>query len=81
MLPDQKKVHFTTFISNSLIPAPIFYILSHHISLATSHSRIPKIAGSNPAETVTFFGQKNPQQAFLQKGSKVIRPTSQICGK
>jgi hypothetical protein len=38
---------------------------------------IPKIAGSLPAG---FFGQKNPQHAFLRKGSKAVRPMSQICG-
>jgi hypothetical protein len=41
---------------------------------------VPKIAGLFPAEAVGFFGQKNPQHAFLQKGSKVVCPMSQICG-
>jgi hypothetical protein len=42
---------------------------------------IPKFAGSNPAEAVGFLkGDKNPQHAFLQKGSKIIGPMSQICG-
>jgi hypothetical protein len=27
-----------------------------------------------------FFGQKNPQHAFLRKGSKAVCPMSQICG-
>jgi hypothetical protein len=27
-----------------------------------------------------FFGRKNPQHAFLRKGSKAVRPVSQICG-
>jgi hypothetical protein len=27
-----------------------------------------------------FFRRKNPQHAFLQKGSKAICPMSQICG-
>ena len=39
-----------------------------------------KFAGSNPAEAVGFFGRKNPQHAFLQKGSKRICPMSQLCG-
>jgi hypothetical protein len=38
---------------------------------------VPKIAGSNPAD---FFRHKNTQHAFLQKGSKTVRPVSQICG-
>ena len=42
---------------------------------------IPKFAGSNPAEAVGFIkGDKNPQHAFLRKGSKIIGPMSQICG-
>ena len=40
----------------------------------------PKIAGSNPAETVGFFGRKNPQHAFLRRVSKAVCPMSQICG-
>jgi hypothetical protein len=36
--------------------------------------------GSNPAESVGFFGQKNPQHAFLRRGSKAVCPMSQICG-
>jgi hypothetical protein len=27
-----------------------------------------------------FFGRKNPQHAFLRKGSKAVCPLSQICG-
>jgi hypothetical protein len=36
--------------------------------------------GSLLAEAVRFFGRKNPQHAFLRKGSKAICPMSQICG-
>jgi hypothetical protein len=35
---------------------------------------VPKIAGSNPAEAVGFFGRKIPQHAFLRKGSKAVCP-------
>jgi hypothetical protein len=36
--------------------------------------------GSNPVEAVGFFGHpKNPQYAFLRKGSKLC-PMSQLCG-
>jgi len=31
---------------------------------------VPKFAGSNPAEAVGFLGRKNPQHAFLRRGSK-----------
>ena len=42
---------------------------------------VPKFVGSNPAEAVGFLkGDKNPQHAFLRKGSKIIGPMSQICG-
>jgi hypothetical protein len=41
---------------------------------------VPKIANSLPAETVGFFGRKNPQHIFLRKGSKAVYPMSQICG-
>jgi hypothetical protein len=41
---------------------------------------VPKIAGSNPAEAVGFFGRKNPQHAFLWRGSEAVCPMSQIFG-
>jgi hypothetical protein len=42
---------------------------------------VPKIAGSNPAEAVGFFpGVKNPEHAFLCKGSKAVGPVSYIYG-
>jgi len=41
---------------------------------------IPKFADSNPAEAVEFLGGKNPQHAFLQRGSKAVGPMSYICG-
>jgi hypothetical protein len=37
---------------------------------------VPKFAGSNPAEAVWFFGRKNPQYAFLRRGSKAVCPMS-----
>jgi hypothetical protein len=41
---------------------------------------VPKIAGLNPAEAIGFFRRKNPQHAFLWRGSKAICPMLQICG-
>jgi len=35
-----------------------------------------KFAGSNPAEAVGFLGRKNPQHAFLRRGSKAVVPMS-----
>jgi hypothetical protein len=37
---------------------------------------VPKFAGLNPAEAVGFFGRKNPQRAFLRRGSKAVGPMS-----
>jgi hypothetical protein len=37
---------------------------------------VPKFAGSNPAETVGFCRRKNPQHAFLRRGSKAVCPMS-----
>jgi hypothetical protein len=37
---------------------------------------VPKFAGSNPAEAVGFFGRKNPQHDFFQRGSKAVCPMS-----
>jgi hypothetical protein len=41
---------------------------------------VPKFAGWNPAEAVGFFGRKNPQHAFLRRGSKDVCSMSPICG-
>jgi len=35
---------------------------------------VPKFAGSNLAEAVGFLGRKNPQHAFLWRGSKAVGP-------
>ena len=41
---------------------------------------VVSVLASNPAEAVGFFGRKNPQHAFLWRGSKRICPMSQLCG-
>jgi len=33
---------------------------------------VPRFGGSHPSEAVGFLGQKNPQHAFLRRGSKAI---------
>jgi hypothetical protein len=53
--------------------------LSHSL-VVSMWPLVPNIAGSLPAEAVGFFGRKNPQHAFFQKGSKAVCPMSQICG-
>jgi hypothetical protein len=35
---------------------------------------VPKFAGSHPAEAFGFLGRKNPQHAFLRRGSKTVGP-------
>ena len=37
---------------------------------------VPKFTGSNPAGAVGFLGRKNPQHAFLRRGSKAVGPMS-----
>ena len=37
---------------------------------------VPNFAGSNPAEAVGILGRKNPQRAFLWRGSKAVGPMS-----
>jgi hypothetical protein len=37
---------------------------------------VPKFAGLHPAKAVGFLGQKNPQHAFLRRGSKAVGPMS-----
>jgi len=37
---------------------------------------VPKFVGSHPAEAIGFLGRKNPQHAFLRRGSKAVSPMS-----
>ena len=37
---------------------------------------VHKFAGSKTAEAVGFLGRKNPQNAFLRRGSKAVGPLS-----
>ena len=41
---------------------------------------VPKFAGSNPTKPLDFSGRKNPQHAFLRRGSKAVCPMKQIYG-
>ena len=41
---------------------------------------VPKFASSHPTEAVEFLGRKNPQHAFLRRGSKAVGPMSQLYG-
>jgi hypothetical protein len=39
---------------------------------------VPKFVDSNAAKAVGFFGRKNPQHAFLWRGSKAVCPMSRF---
>jgi hypothetical protein len=70
---------FITYLFFSYATDIIFFTL-----LLTSHiggfggleeacwPSVPKFAGLNPAEAVGFLRRKNPQHAFLQRGSKAV---------
>jgi hypothetical protein len=69
-VPNTQSTHCNVF----------FHSVSWHLLTPCScWPLVPKIAGSLPAEAVGFFGRKNPQRAFLRKGSKAVCPMSQIC--
>jgi hypothetical protein len=69
--------------SRKILKIWVFWVptLQKHIIDFACWPLIPKFAGSNPAKAIGFLkGDKNPQHAFLRKGSKIIGPMSQICG-
>jgi hypothetical protein len=40
-----------------------------------------QVRGFKPGRSLRiFFGRKNPQHAFLRRGSKAVCPMSQLCG-
>jgi hypothetical protein len=48
------------------------------VSMLASGTRVH---GFKPGRSLRiFFGRKNPQHAFLRKGSKAVGPVLQICG-
>ena len=66
------------FVSKKIIYIDInFYIIIGLGGLGVAYwPLVPKFAGSNPAEAVGFLGRKNPQYAFLRRGSKAVGPMS-----
>jgi len=57
------------------------YIYMIHERLRWSRGSVlafrTQVRGSNPAEAVGFLrGEKNPQHAFLRRGSKAVGPMS-----
>jgi hypothetical protein len=58
-----------------LILIPLYSSISGFGGLEVACSPlVSEFAGSNPAESVGFFGRKNPQYAFLWRGSKAVCP-------
>ena len=70
--------HFETCVSTSDF-RPLFFPKIRTLKFIFTYRRIPlvpKFAGSNPVEAVGFLGRKNPQHAFLRRGSKAVGPMS-----
>ena len=64
--------HLSNFIANAHAPD---IIKSSFSGLGVAcWPLVPKFTGSNPAEAVGFLGWKNPQHAFLRRGSKALVP-------
>jgi hypothetical protein len=76
------NILYMPFHSPLRVTCPTQLILIYLITrkIVGEEYRSLKMAGSNPAEAVGFFGRKNPQSAFLRRGSKAVCPMSQICG-
>ena len=53
-----------------------FWVLLGILIVSDMSSLVPKFVGSNPVEAVGFLGRKNPQHAFLRRGSKAVGPMS-----
>ena len=81
--PNLIKVFIFTFLKMTSVLHFVLYTL-HVIGFGglevACWPLVPKFAGSNPAEAVRFLRAKNPQRAFLRRGSKAVCPMSQICG-
>jgi len=67
-------------LSDSITQSARIKTIFIHVEQTACWPLAPKFAGSNPAEAVGFFGYKNPQHAFLRRGSKRICHMSQLCG-
>jgi hypothetical protein len=71
--------HFQPFLC--LPPQILLFLETKKFSLSVSQTGglevacwplVPKFAGSQPAEAVGFLVRKNPQHAFLRRGSKAV---------
>ena len=73
-------IHFTLLAPGILeslcTPAVRFHLFySADAAEVACWPLVPKFAGSHPAEAVGFLGRKNPQHAFLRRGSKAMEIT------
>ena len=90
ILPDNRKSPFSKMLSVQMFETINMFIVIHDhwkylFTLTFTSSGfgglevacwplVPKFAGSHLAEAVGFLGRKNPQHAFLRRGSKAIGP-------
>ena len=56
------------------------YIAVLQIKYYSIHDGFGGLVVNMLTKAVGFFGPKNPQHAFLRRGSKRICPMSQLCG-
>ena len=78
---DRSKIKFRAIFNCMFSSASLFHCLyAHYMSFngfgLVCWPLVPKFAGSNPTEADGFLGRKNPQHAFLRRGSKAVGPMS-----
>ena len=76
-----KEIHLFPLSPQVIFKIKKFSIFLHILTVRFRCSKgkraglwYPKFAGSNPAEAVGFLVRKNPQHAFLRRGSKAVCP-------
>jgi hypothetical protein len=84
------KIQKNTWKKKMFVFPPRYYANCVFITLTATASvvwwlacwpLVPEFAGSYPTEAVGFFPTwKNPQHAFLRRGSKIIFPISRLWG-
>ena len=62
---------------NTICTQLVLLLSYHHCHAGLWH---PSLRVQTQPKPLDFYGRKNPQYAFLQRGSKRICPMSQLCG-
>jgi hypothetical protein len=75
-LPSRTSKRVGCFIATKCLQQSLPPRAASVVYLLACWPLVPKIAGSLPAKAIGFFGRKNPQHAFLRKGSKAVCPMS-----